>query len=259
MDSNSVKQIKKLFSEMFNYHYKKMCEMYNGLEKSISEMIEANNKITNQKLEKPSAEIRSNSDSAKLLSQKTKDLEGNLTVNQDLIDVMIKSIDEEMKEIKKIVDNNRAEPKEQLRIQEDCSRRNNVRFDRIPETENETWEETETKLRKFLYDELDITEELYIERAHRVARNQSSKEASNDLAKPRTIIAKLLDYKEKEEIMKRAFKLKDTGFYIREDYSKETISIRKKLWEDVKNLCKKGKYAVLKYEKIVTHDFRPKR
>ena len=28
---------------MFNDHYKKVCEMYNGLEKSISEMIEANN------------------------------------------------------------------------------------------------------------------------------------------------------------------------------------------------------------------------
>ena len=68
-----------------------------------------------------------------------------------------------MKEIKKIVDINRAELKEQLRIQEDRSRRDNVRFDGIPETENETWEEIETKLRKFLYDELDITEELYIE------------------------------------------------------------------------------------------------
>ena len=68
-----------------------------------------------------------------------------------------------MKEIKKIVDNNRAELKEQLRILEDCSRRNNVRFDGIPETENKTWEETETKSRKFLYDELDIAEELYIE------------------------------------------------------------------------------------------------
>ena len=212
MDSNSVKQIKKLFSEMFNYHYKKMCEMYNGLEKSIIEMIEANNKITNQKLEKPSAEIRSNSDSPKLLSQKTKDLEGNLTVNQDLIDVMIKSIDEEMKEIKKIVDNNRAETKEQLRIQEGRSRRKNVRFDGIPETENEKWEETEKKSRKILYSELDITGELYIERAHRVARNQSSKEASNDFAKQRTIIAKLLDYKETLEIMKRTFNLKDTGF-----------------------------------------------
>ena len=74
--------------------------MYNGLEKSISEMIEADNKLTNQKLEKLSAEIRSNSDSVKLLSQKTKNLEESLTVNQDLTDVRIKSIDEEMKEIK---------------------------------------------------------------------------------------------------------------------------------------------------------------
>ena len=202
MDSNSVKQIKKKFTEMFNDHYRKMFDMYNGLEKSISEMIEANNKLTNQKLEKLSAEIRSNSDSVKLLSQKTKDLEESLTVNQDLIDVRIKSIDEEMKEIKKVVDNNKADLKEQLRIQEDRSRRNNIRFDVIPETENETWEETEKKLREFLYDELDITEELYIEQAHHIARNRSSKEAANDLAKPRTIIANLLDYKEKEEIMK---------------------------------------------------------
>ena len=78
MDSNSVKQIKKLFTEMFNDHYKKMCEMYNGLKKSISEMIEANNNLTNQKLEKLSAKMRSNSDSVKLLSQKTKDLEESL-------------------------------------------------------------------------------------------------------------------------------------------------------------------------------------
>ena len=59
--------------------------------------------------------------------------------------------------------------------------------------------------------------------------------------------------------MKTALKLKDTGFYIRDDYAKETISIRKKLWEDVKTLSKKGKYGVLRYDKIVAHDFRPKR
>ena len=66
------------------------------------------------------------------------DLEESLTVNQDLIDVKIKSIDKEMKEIKKIVDNNRAELKEQLRIQDDYSQRNKVRFDGIPETEKKT-------------------------------------------------------------------------------------------------------------------------
>ena len=59
--------------------------------------------------------------------------------------------------------------------------------------------------------------------------------------------------------MKQVFKLKDTGFYVKDDYSKEAISIHKELWEAVKNLRKKGKYAVLKYDKIVTHDFRPKR
>ena len=90
--------------------------MYNRLEKSTSEMIEANSKLTYQELEKLSAEIRSNSDSVKLPSQKTKDLEESLTENQDLNDVKIKSIDEEVKEIKKMVDNNRAKLKEQLRI-----------------------------------------------------------------------------------------------------------------------------------------------
>ena len=57
MDSNSVQQIKKLFTEMFNDHYRKMCDMYNGHEKSISKMIEDNNKLVNQKLEKISADI----------------------------------------------------------------------------------------------------------------------------------------------------------------------------------------------------------
>ena len=145
MDCNPVKQIKKFLTEMFNDHYRKMCEMYNGLEKSISEIIEANNILTNQRLEKLSAEIRSNSDSVKL--KKTKDLEESLTV--DLIDVRIKSVDKEMKKIKKIVDINRAELKEQLRILEDRSRRINVTLDGIPGTENEIWEETDTKLRKF--------------------------------------------------------------------------------------------------------------
>ena len=39
MDSNSVKNIKKLFTEMFNDHHRKMCDMYHGFEKSIREMI----------------------------------------------------------------------------------------------------------------------------------------------------------------------------------------------------------------------------
>ena len=75
---------------------------------------------------------------------------------------------------------NKAELKEQLRIQEDRSRRNNIRVDGIEEDENETWENKENKSRSFLYNELEIPNELYIERAHRDNNNT-----------PRTIVAKL--------------------------------------------------------------------
>ena len=57
------------------------------------------------------------------------------------------------------VSENKAELKEQLRIQEDRSRRNNIRADGIKD-ENETWENTQNKLRSFLYNELEITDEL---------------------------------------------------------------------------------------------------
>ena len=46
---------------------------------------------------------------------------------------------------------------------------------------------------------------------------------------------------------------------MREDFSKKTVEIRKKLWDQVKKLREDGKYAVIKYDKIVTRDFRPRR
>ena len=47
---------------MFADHYKKVCKIFNVHEKSITEMIEANKKMINKKLEKLPAEIRTNSD-----------------------------------------------------------------------------------------------------------------------------------------------------------------------------------------------------
>ena len=88
--------------------------------------------------------------------------------------------------------------------------------------------------RSFLCDELEITDELYIERARRVRRRKGVKFNSNSA--PRTIVAKFLDYKEKEEVMRRRYKLKDTTYSVREDFSKETVEIRKKLWDQVKKL-----------------------
>ena len=80
MNSNSTKQNKKLLTELFADHSKEMCEMFYANEKSFTEMIEENNKITNEELEMLSAEMRSNSDNAKYLTVKTKDLKEGLTV-----------------------------------------------------------------------------------------------------------------------------------------------------------------------------------
>ena len=72
-----------------------------------------------------------------------------------------------------------------------------------------------------MYDELEITDELYIERADRVRRREGVRFNSSNT--PRTIAAKLLDYKEKEEVMRRRYKLKDTMYSVREDLFKETV------------------------------------
>ena len=59
--------------------------------------------------------------------------------------------------------------------------------------------------------------------------------------------------------MWRLYKLKDKTYLVREDVPKETFQIRKKLWGQVKNLREDGKYAVIKYYKLVTRDFQPRR
>ena len=59
--------------------------------------------------------------------------------------------------------------------------------------------------------------------------------------------------------MRRRYKLKKKTYSVREDVSKETIEIRKKIWDQVEKLREYGKYAVIKYDKIVTRDFRPRR
>ena len=59
--------------------------------------------------------------------------------------------------------------------------------------------------------------------------------------------------------MRRRYKLKKKTYSVREDVSKETIEIRKKIWDQVEKLREYEKYAVIKYDKIVTRDFRPRR
>ena len=64
--------------------------------------------------------------------------------------------------------------------------------------------------------------------------------------RPRTVVCKLLNFVDKARILKKSHRLKETSYYVNEDFSKETLAYRKELWEKVKALRKEGKIAYLK-------------
>ena len=44
------------------------------------------------------------------------------------------------------------------------------------------------------------------------------------------------------------------GIYIYEDFSKDTMDLRKSLWEQVLEYCKQNKLACLNYRNIIIRD-----
>ena len=68
---------------------------------------------------------------------------------------------------------------EKLTELEDRSRRNNVRIDGIPETPNETWKNCEEEVRKIIRNKLNITDDIEIDRCHRMGKFQRNKSKPN--------------------------------------------------------------------------------
>ena len=113
------------------------------------------------------------------------------------------------------------------------------------ETPNKTWEECEIKVQEKFKMKMGIEENIEIDRCHRITPKKK------DPTRPRTIICRLTKFKEKQKILINAKVLKDTGIFIYEDYCKDTMSVRKKLWEQVLNYRKQDKNAYLNYRSIV--------
>ena len=86
---------------------------------------------------------------------------------------------------------------------EDRSRRNNLRVDGIKERPNEISEDCENELHTLFKESLGIEEEVVIERTHRVKTDKSKKGNT-----PRTIVCRILNYKDKVKILRHAEKLK---------------------------------------------------
>ena len=123
----------------------------------------------------------------------------------------------------------RAKAHEDLQIKtndlEDRSRRNNLVFFNIPEKDvMQRGEQNVEDCEKIILDILERTNffspdyDIAIDRAHRLGRRTNN---SND--RPRPIIVRFTYFKDKNDIIRNARKLKGTNVNVSEDFSKQTL------------------------------------
>ena len=144
---------------------------------------------------------------------------------------------------------------------EDQSRRDNLIFYGIKEESDiESWNDCEKKVRSVLKDvvgikEADKDEVVGIERAHRL----SSKKKKTSDQTPRPIIVKFTRWKTKDEICYKARNVfkneehKDSGYGVSDDYSTQVRETRKKLIPFLIRKRKElpDKKVFLKYDKLI--------
>ena len=137
---------------------------------------------------------------------------------------------------------------------ENQSRRNNIRIDGVKEKTGENWVQTELLVKEILATKLNIdAKRVEIERAHRVGKKE---DGAN---RPRTIVAKMLRYKDRANILKNAHKLKGTDIVINEDVSDSIQSKRKELLPKLHEAKKQGKIAYFTLDRLVIKDRPPEK
>ena len=92
-----------------------------------------------------------------------------LTVNQDIVEEKLNTLRGQLS-FRKWNGWKQSRTIKQLRIREDRLKRKDIRVDDIEEDENGRWENTNNKIRYFLYDELKNLNELLIKRANRARK-----------------------------------------------------------------------------------------
>ena len=217
----SENRLKTLIKEIFKEEFEKQ-------QKNLLNLISANFDITMTEIKKVQSDI----------NELKASLEHKETVLEEKVAKAEKKVVELQEQINELwnyqVDPERLELTERKIVDlEDRSRKNNLRIDGISEKENETWDECEQEVQLLIKDKLGIAENIVIERAHRIKKKGNS----GNPGKPRTIECRFLNYQDKTNILK---KLKGKNIFINEDFSHETMELRKELWEKVKKRRNEG-------------------
>ena len=146
--------------------------------------------------------------------------------------------------------NSNLEPvQNRLDYLEDQSRRNNLRFDGIPERTGENWEQSTAEIQKVV-SKLGITREVTIDRAHRVGTRTPG-------SRPRPIVARFHYFSDRETILKNSNKLKNTNIYVNEDLCVNSQNLRKAQLPELKQARRDGKIAYFSHTKLITKNRSP--
>ena len=230
--------VKGIIKEEFKEHERKISQDFEEHEKKINKMLKSQLEITNKRLEKISKEVL----------EITKSLEFTQGQLNDEIAIVKNDISQIKADIREIEDDllDLYDVSNKLVEMEDESWRNNLCFGGLVENPKETWEECERKMQEVISNHLEVEHDLEIERCHHMEKRKGNR--------PHTIVCNFLRFKDMQKILQNAKKLKDAGIYVYEDFSNETMEVRKSLWEKVLEYRRQGKYASLNYRKTVVRD-----
>ncbi|XP_077485309.1 uncharacterized protein LOC144095446 [Amblyomma americanum] len=130
---------------------------------------------------------------------------------------------------------------------ENRSRRNNLIFHGLAEEDEETNKALFIAVTMVFIDNLQL-DCPKIERYHRLGRKQEGR--------PRPVIVKLLDFREKTQALKNAHRLKNSGISLSEDFSAHVRLIRKKIWDATQSYRDSGSKVHLRYDHVFIDSVR---
>lgn len=193
-------------------------------------------------------------------------LKGRIQITEGTITELIKSLEFSQAEVKDLKNQvkvlQKSDTEKQVEIdslkstivdlqqrvnyQEDYSRRNNLRISGIQELSGgETWEQTSVTVSKLFEETLQLPS-IKLERAHRVGTITPSR--------PRTIVARLANFGDREAVFRNARKLKGTGIYINDDLCPASQQVKRDQLPLLKQARQEGKVAYFKYTKLIIKD-----
>lgn len=167
------------------------------------------------------------------------------TITKNISDTLLRTIDERLQPL--IEENKQLKFEveilnKKIKYLEDGNRKNNIILHGVEEKEN-----SHEGLFNIIKDILQITnvnlEKYEINKYHRLGKKQ-------DMNRNRPILISFTSYQKKAEVMKNKTNMPPKT-YLTEDYSKETLEIRKSLQQQLKQEREKGNEAFIKNNKLI--------